>query len=77
MAIHKKFLQADSAELSELEKRYDYLPQAGSINVPLTSLNQMCYDRMREITRRHLQHKNVSKLEQTLRAYRDYAVKQL
>ena len=71
------YLELDSLELRELEQWFDTIPQTGSISNPVTSLNKLCYDRMQEITRQRIQNKNVSKLEQTLRAYRDYAVKQL
>lgn len=60
-----------------MEQRFDTIPQIGSVSAPVTSLNKLCYDRMREITRKRANNKNVSKLEQTLRAYRDYVVKHI
>jgi hypothetical protein len=52
------------------------MPCGAGLSAPKTSLNKLCYNQMRDIAKKRTNHLPSGQMEQTLRAYRDYAVMQ-
>jgi len=76
MTISKTYLQKDSNSLNAAEQRFDVMPCGAGLSAPKTSLNKLCYNQMRDIAKKRTNHLPSGQMEQTLRAYRDYAVMQ-
>lgn len=74
MTISKTYLQKDSNSLNAAEQRFDVMPCGAGLSAPKTSLNKLCYNQMRDIAKKRTNHLPSGQMEQTLRAYRDYAV---
>lgn len=77
MTISKTYLQNSEETLASLEQRYDTFPKDIFLSAPVTSLNKLCYNQMREIAKRRTANCNSKQLEQTLKVYRDYAVRHI
>ena len=73
MTISKTYLQKDSNSLNAAEQRFDVMPCGAGLSAPKTSLNKLCYNQMRDIAKKRTNHLPSGQMEQTLRAYRDYA----
>lgn len=74
--MQKFYLENSFATIKDTENKYDTLPPFSTDEVHRKSVDKLCYNRTKAIAKAHQKKLSTCFLEEELKTYRDYAIRQ-
>lgn len=74
--MQKFYLENSFATIKDAENRYDTLPSSQSDGPGRKSVDRLCYNRTKAIAKAHQKKLSTRFLEEELKSYRNYAIRQ-